>query len=209
MFFFYYSFVVLPVSEATSISFSVPLFVSVFAYFLLKEKPSRLSWAAIIFGFLGVIVVMNPSISAFDANTVYPIVSSVFCALALLCLRFLGGRESSLTTSFYYSLFSSLILLPFLPFIWVKPTYFDLFLLCLLGVGGAIEQILATQSFKYAPASFLSPISYTAIIWNSVFAYFIWNEIPAIRTYVGVFIILSSTCYLINHNIKDNKQNIL
>ena len=70
-------------------------------------------------------------------------------------------------------------------------------MLVLIGVGGGVEQLLATSAFQHAPAALVSPISYTAIIWASIFGYFIWGDIPQIHTYLGAIFIIISTLFIL------------
>lgn len=209
MVFYFYSLSLLPLAEATAISFSAPLFVIMLSNLILGESISSLNRLLIFIGFLGVVIIIKPvGHCVFQFSSLIAILASFLCASALICLRYLGKRESSVTTSFYYSLFTTIAIIPLLLPIWITPSGCDLFFLCLLGIGGGIEQLLATLSFKYAPAALVSPVSYSSIVWASIFGYIFWNEIIDVTTVTGSAIIIFSTWKAVSINLQQKEKKI-
>lgn len=202
MYLFYVALSRLPITDVTAILFSVPLFVILFSSILLKEIVGFKCWSYFFVGLIGALIVARSSTSVFQLNSVLGLLSAIFTALALITIRYIGRYENSITTTFYYTLITSVSLLPILPVQWIFPNVYDLLLLILLGIGDCLGQLLTTQSYRDAPSYLLAPLGYTSLIWTVFFGFIIWSEMPRITTFVGIFLIIASTLYIISYQNK-------
>jgi drug/metabolite transporter (DMT)-like permease len=202
MYLFYAALAKLPITDVTAILFSVPLFVILFSSILLKEIVGFKCWSYFFVGLIGALIVARSSASIFQLNSVFGLLSAIFTALALITVRYIGRYENSITTTFYYTLITSVSLLPVLPVQWISPSVYDLLLLILLGIGDCLGQLLMTQSYRDAPSYLLAPLGYTSLIWTVFFGFLIWSEMPRITTFVGIFLIIASTLYIISYQNK-------
>lgn len=186
----------LPVADAAAIEYAGPLFITVLATLLLGEIVGVRHWIAISVGFVGVLLIIRPGFNTFHHGILFALGNAFFYALGSLLVRQLSRTENSITIVFYSCLVAATASAALLPFFWVVPTLKDLGLLCLMGMLGMSAQYLVTQSFRYAPASTVSPFTYSGLIWAILFGFLIWSELPDMLDLAGVFTILISGLYL-------------
>lgn len=206
MFFLFYSYQVLPLSDAIALGLSGPIFVTVLSVPILREQVGWRRWSAVIAGFIGVVIMTRPGPGVFDIDAVWPLLGAVFYAFAMISIRRLGSREPSSSIVFYFSAFSvlaSLITIPFGRFgggfQWVMPQHFwscvELFAIGLLG---GTAQILLTNAYQRARASVVSPFDYTALVYGFVLAWIFFLEVPDAFLIVGGLIVVASGVYIIH-----------
>lgn len=192
----------LPLSNATILFMTAALITPAIAFFVLKENIGIKRWSAILIGFIGVIIVANPS--AIDANTRYMIGVALALAGAIgysiihILLRQMK-EEKSFTVTLYFLLSGTVMFGIAMPFISVPvETTTQIIAILIVGISGALAQLFLTMAFKYAPASSIAPFNMTGLLFASIFDAFIWNYIPGIPVFTGAFIIISSTLYIIH-----------
>ena len=191
------SFHLLPVPDAATIGFSAPIFVAALAGPLLRETVGFRCWVAVVIGFLGVLLIVRPSPEFLRLGVIFAVGDALFYALGSLLVRRLSRSEQSVTIVFYCCLAATLVSALALPFFWVAPAPADLLLLSLLGVLGAVAQYLATQAFRYAPASVVAPATYSGLVWALLFGYLIWGELPDPVGFLGAGLIVLAGIYVL------------
>ncbi|MDR2429838.1 MAG: DMT family transporter [Puniceicoccales bacterium] len=195
--FAYISLGFLPLTELTTIYFASPLVVSLLAGPFLGEKTGPRRIAAVIVGFIGVLIVLRPSSSAVNAITLVPLVGAVLNALYNIATRKLAGEDAPETTMFYTGMVGMALLLPVLPFVWTAPAAaLDWALLGALGTVGALAHWLLILAHKNAPASMLAPFCYTQLLGALVISDLFFDEVPDAWTLAGSAIIISSGLYV-------------
>ena len=209
MYFFYTALSKLPIADVTATLFSVPLFVIIFSSILLKEIVDLKCWSFVLVGLIGALMVVHSSSSVFQLSSVFALLSAIFTALALITIRYIGRYENSITTTFFYTLITSVALFPILPLHWISPGGYELLLLILLGIGDCLGQLLMTQSYRDAPSYLVAPLGYTSLIWTVFFGYVIWSEMPKITSFIGIFLIIVSTLYIIGYQTKKADKALL
>ena len=87
------------------------------------------------------------------------------------------------------------MLLSFLSFYqnWILPSLLDLFLLSLIGILGGLANLWLSQSYKFSEVSLVTPLKYLALIFAIIFGYFIWDEIPTLKTLLGAALVILSS----------------
>lgn len=211
-YFFFTSLSILPLAEATIILFFAPLITVLLSPFLLKEKVTDSSLLAVIIGFIGMIIVVNPSnILNFEnidivwfKGIIYGLIGALFYSLYQIGTRVLAPVESSLT-SLFFSCFAGLIgtsIMILLDYdlssslkVWISPTLYEWFLLLTVGFLGALGQFLILGAYSKSKAITLAPVSYTHIIWATIFGYIIFNSLPNFQTLLGGFLIVGAGVY--------------
>ena len=211
-YFFFTSLSILTLAEATIILFFSPLITVVLSPFLLKEKVTESSWLAVIIGFIGMIIVINPTniINYEDMNfiwfkgIIYGIAGALFYSLYQIGTRVLAPVESPLT-SLIFSCLAGLIgttILILLDYdlssslkVWKSPNFYEWSLLAIVGFFGALGQFLILGAYSKAKAITLAPISYTHIIWATIFGYIIFDSLPSLQTLLGGILIVCSGVY--------------
>lgn len=195
--------ILLPMAEATTINLSVPIFAVIFAAVLLGEQTGWQRWSAVIVGFIGVLVVLDP-ISGFSGGfggdhglgTMIAIAGAVMTALITIAVRDLGRTESAATIVFWFSLVSMIPLGLALPFVSVPHSTYEWLLLFTLGFLGAVAQLSLTGALRLAPVAVVIPMDYTALLWAILCGWWFFGTLPAETTWVGAPLIVASGLFI-------------
>mgnify|MGYP001184021793 FL=1 len=198
---FFYSLHRIPVADVTVISMAVPIFSSILAIIFLKEIIGWRRWTAIIFGFLGVIIAVDPSTDIKMASII-AVIATFMWSTTIIFLRILGKTENPVKTVFYFMLISMICTSFFQPFYWKEPSLKILLLFVGLGTCAFATQILMTYALQKAQASIVSPFNYTGILWAILFDSLIWNVSPFFNTLIGGIIITISGIYIFHRETK-------
>jgi drug/metabolite transporter (DMT)-like permease len=188
----------LPLTEATAISFAAPLFMTALSALVLKEKVGRHRWGAVAVGFVGVLIMVRPSPTEFaNVGVLFGLAGALGAAGAMIAIREIGRTEPGPTIVFYFTLAGMLVGLASLPFGWVAPQPFTLAVLVVMGLLGGVGQLLLTQALKVAPVAAVAPFDYTQLLWASIFGFLIWGELPRPVTVAGALVVASSGVYIL------------
>ena len=191
----------LPLATVVSISFAAPIFTTIFSIFLLHEKVGIYRWLAVIIGFIGILVITEPGISSLNIYYIFPIIFCLGLSYVAITIRQLSTTEPVWLISFYFSL--SIMLLSFLtiPQGWIMPSFNHLMLLSLVGIFGGVANLWLSQSYKYSEVSLVTPLKYLALVFAIFFGYFIWGEVPTIKTLIGACLVIISTLIIFRREI--------
>ena len=183
----------LPLADVVSLTFGGPIFVTIASIFFLSEKVGIKRWSAVFLGFVGMLLIVQPAFIDVNYYYVTPIVFCIFFACVAISVRSLSKTEPNYRIALYFSLLSMIVGLLTLPFGWVMPNKFELFLLIFTGLVGSVANILLTVSLRYAEASLVTPTKYLNLVFAILLGYFIWSEIPKLLTLVGAGLIIISS----------------
>ena len=196
----------LPLATVVSISFAAPIFTTIFSIFLLSEKVGVFRWLAVIIGFVGILIITEPGFSSFNIYFIYPIIFCLGLSYVAIAIRQLSTTEPVWLISLYFSITITLASLFTLPYGWVMPNFSDLTLLILIGVFGGLANLWLGQSYKLAEVSLVSPLKYLALVFAIGFGYFIWDEIPSLKTLFGAALVIISSIIIFRREIYLKKQ---
>ena len=183
----------IPLADVVSLTFGGPIFVTLGSIFFLSEKVGIRRWLAVLIGFFGMLLIVKPAYEELNIYYIFPIIFCIFFACVALSIRSLSSTEPNYRIALYFSLFSMIVGLFTLPFGWVMPNKFELFLLIFTGLVGSVANILLTVSLRYAEASLVTPTKYLNLVFAILLGYFIWSEIPKLLTLVGAGLIIISS----------------
>ena len=195
----------LPLATVVSISFAAPIFTTILSIFLLSERVGLFRWLAVIIGFVGILVITEPGISELNIYYIFPIIFCLGLSYVAITIRQLSTTEPVWLISFYFSL--SIMILSFLtiPSGWVYPSFTDFVLLSFVGIFGGVANLWLSQSYKYSEVSLVTPLKYLALVFAIIFGYFIWGEVPTIKTLVGALLVIISTLIIFRREIYKKK----
>ena len=184
----------LPLADVISLTFGGPIFVTVASIFFLSEKVGIKRWSAVIIGFIGMLLIIQPAFVELNFYYISPIIFCIFFACVAISVRSLSKTEPNYTIAFYFTFLCTVLGLCSLFFVeWVMPSLIDALILIIMGICGSVANLLLTQSYRLAETSLVTPIKYLSLVFAILFGFFIWNEIPKILTLIGaVLVILSS-----------------
>ena len=183
----------LPLATVVSITFAAPIFTTIFSIFLLKEKVGLYRWLAVLVGFVGIIVITEPGFSSLNFYYIYPIIFCLGLSYVAIAIRKLSTTEPVWLISFFFSFSIAILGLLSLFQGWVMPNFFDLFLLSMVGILGGLANLWLSQSYKYSEVSLVTPLKYLALVFAIIFGYFIWSEVPTLKTLIGALLVILSS----------------
>lgn len=187
----------LELADAIAIAFAAPLFITAMSGPILGEKVGWRRWTAVVVGFVGVIVALEPGRHGISWGAVLALIAAVTYAMGQLWLRPLAGREKGHNIIFYSTLFSGLAVLGPAIAEWKWPvTAFDWMLFLVQGSCSTLGQLSMVRAFRVGEASLLAPFEYTALIWAGLFGYIFWGDIPTLQVLFGAFIIIGASLYI-------------
>ena len=193
----------LPMAEATTINLSVPIFAVIFAALFLGEPTGWQRWSAVLIGFLGVLLVLNPTTliaQGFTGHhglgTLIALGGAVMTALITIQVRDLARTESPMTIVFWFSLISMLPLGLALPFVMTAHGAGEWALLIGLGLLGAVVQLSLTGALRLAPVAVVTPMDYSSLLWSIACGWFFFGTLPAETTWVGAPLIVASGLFI-------------
>ncbi len=186
----------LPISQAISLSYSTPLFVTIAAVLWLGETVRMRRWAAVIIGFIGVLIIVRPGSTNFTPGTLVAVGAAVLSSLVAIQIKQLTRVDSADTVVFYtYVFWVPLSLVPAL-FVWVWPTGLAWVWLVATGVLGTLGQLLWTRALRLGEVSALTPISFMQLPLVSLLGWLLFNEALDRWTVIGAGIILGANAYI-------------
>ena len=195
----------LPLATVVSISFAAPIFTTIFSIFLLNEKVGTFRWLAVIVGFVGILIIAEPGISELNIYYVFPLIFCLGLSYVAISIRQLSTTEPVWLISFYFSLSITLLSFFTIPYGWVLPSLNHFILLSFIGIFGGVANLWLSQSYKYSEVSLVTPLKYLALVFAIIFGYFIWDEVPSIKTLVGAFLVIISTLIIFRREIYKKK----
>ena len=195
----------LPLATVVSISFAAPIFTTIFSIFLLSEKVGIFRWLAVIIGFLGILIITEPGITELNIYYIFPIIFCLGLSYVAITIRQLSSTEPVWLISFYFSLSITLLSFFTIPQGWVMPSFNHLILLSLVGIFGGVANLWLSQSYKYSEVSLVTPLKYLALVFAIIFGYFIWEEVPTLKTLIGASLVIISSFIIFRRELMLNK----
>jgi drug/metabolite transporter (DMT)-like permease len=192
----------IPLAQATSISFSQVLFVTVAAVLILKERVDTARRVATIIGFLGVLIMLNPSGDGLNIWALMSLGGAIFGAGITISVRILGTSERTETILIYQGLVLMVVLAwPAWAF-WVWPTAEQWFWLVLLSLFGTAGQWLITKAYQVGEAAALAPLDFSRLILSVFTGFVFFAEVPSLTTLAGAAIVIGATLYTMRRNAR-------
>lgn len=181
----------LPLASLYTLSYTTPLFMTILAIPFLGEKVGLYRSLAVIIGFVGVFVILQPGTETFQVNGLYAVASGFFTAISVIIGKRLCAHDSNTLLAFTYTAAGLLGSLVVLPFVWVTPDLEVLLLFLATGILGGIAQFGFIHAFRITPVSTLAPFDYCGLIVAAFVGYVLWKDIPSSYTIAGAFLIVS------------------
>jgi len=189
----------LPLATAVTLGFTRILFLVPLAMLLLGEKPGFLRIFLILLGFLGVIIMIDPSndnnITYFSASLA--LLGAFLVSCVKLSVKSLSSSESTLTIQFYYGIISTTALIIPCYLFWTNLNYFQILLMFFAAIVGTIAQMLTIWGLKLGATTVVMPADYTRLIFAGIYGFILFNEIPYLNEIIGSFVIIITTMVIL------------
>ena len=188
----------LPLADATVIFFSSTFVLTAASALFLKERVGIHRWTAVVVGFGGVLIAMNPR-GGGDLQAYL----LVLAATAIYAMIFVSGKHLSRNDSVISLVFSLQFGMGFmatlaLPWVWVPISLLELGQLAVLSVIALFAHYLFAAAFARAEVSALAPFEYTALLWSTGIGYLVWQDIPTSEVWIGAAIIMACGLYVVH-----------
>ena len=203
--FFFAALKSLPMAEAISIFFMQPLILTLLSALLLGEQLRFRRLGAILVGFMGTLIILQPSFLVFGWAATLPMASALMMALYMIVTRHLSAHVGAVQMQFLGSVTSMVVLAALLAIVgWSELDGGGMTALSMtqiswvigMGIIATSAHMLMVLSTKYAPANLLAPFQYLEIIGASTLGFLVFGDVPADSTFAGVAIIIASGLYL-------------
>lgn len=191
-----FAFSLMPLAGAVAINFSAPLFAALVSIIWLKEPAGFARGAALVIGFVGVLIVTNPGSNSLTLGALFALTNAVMYGTVTVAVRGMTRTESANTLVIWQlavlAFFHSFLLL----FGWRSPSAIDAAMLFGTGFTNAIGQWFWTKALQLAPAPAVTPFYYLMLVWALMFGFFIWGDIPSASLLVGSAIVAMTGLFL-------------
>ncbi|WP_141501087.1 DMT family transporter [Paenibacillus luteus] len=188
---FFYTLSKMPLSDASILAQTSPVFVILLSGLILKERISGSAGWLLALTFIGAICLVNPiQYSSFSLIALVGLLGALCSAAASISIRYLSKSHPSYEIVFYFVATSMLIAIPFMWHSFVIPSWVDITYLFAIGVVSLLGQIFLTKAFTHENAVVVQMISYSGLLMNVLFGLWFWREIPDVITFIGGFLII-------------------
>lgn len=196
----------LVLSDAEMLNKLSPFILIIFCAIFLKEKALKFQIVAILVAFIGALFIIQPQFSVAILPYIVGVIGAVFAAGAYTLLRVLGNKEKYYTVVFYFSFFTTLVLLPFTIFLYEPMSWQQWVLLLLAGACATVGQFGITLAYKFAPANEISIFFYSTVVYSALLSIVLFGQIPTLLSVIGYVIIFGASFYMFLKNNRMDKQ---
>jgi drug/metabolite transporter (DMT)-like permease len=185
--------ILLPLAEATVLGFTTPLFAVVIAATVMREHIGPYRWIAVALGFLGVLVLAQPTGAPISPlGTVLGLTAAFLIAVINYQIRDLGRTEEPITVAFYFAAFGTPMAALALPFFVTPHTTEQWLVLIAIGTFGTAGQLLLAASLRFGAVASVIVMDYTMLIWATLYGWAIWDRLPSPGTWLGAPLIVAA-----------------
>jgi drug/metabolite transporter (DMT)-like permease len=196
MLMFFYALSVVEVARATALAFSAPVFAGILSVVFLGERFRLHRWAAIVAGFIGMLVILRPGIIPLELGPVLVVVSSLLWATVMIIIKIMSRTESSLAIVAYMNIFLAVYSIVPALFVWQWPSAEGWVLMVALGITGTLGQLGLSQALAETEPTVVMPFDYLRLIWVAGLGFWVFGEIPDLYVWIGGTIIFASGFYI-------------
>ncbi len=202
----FYALTRLSLADATAITFTTPLFLTVLAALVLHERVRWRRWSATALGFVGVLIMLRPGEGVLEAAALVALLGASCIATVRLVIKRLTLHDGPLTIIVWFGLISTAVSAVPAALVWRTPTLVELALLVLLGCLASLTQVFLIRGYAIGEASALAPFEYFRLPFAMLYGFLLFAELPDRYTLLGASIIVASTLYIARREQLRNRQ---
>lgn len=210
MCFMFSTVLLLPLAEATTMQFTLPIFATILGALILREPTGWHRWGAVVAGFAGVLIVTQPgSGHVASLGIVTGLLAGLLSAGVSILLRQIGRTESASTIVFWFSALSIPPLGIAFALFWQPHPLSTWLLLVAVGLTGGAAQLCMTAALRAGPVSLVVPMDYTGLIWAALYGWLLFGTLPDAATWLGAPVIVASGLYIVwrEHRLRREKTD--
>ena len=209
MFAGFFAITLIPLAQATAISFTTPIFITILAVFLFGEVIKVRRVVAIFVGFIGMLIIVQPGAGGISLGVILAFIGAFFHSINLLIVKKLTAKESA--NAIVVWMVIMLVPISIVPaiFVWEWPSALTWLYLWCLAFCGTLGHSFFTRAYSLADITSLQPFQFIKLPMIAFLAWVIFSELPGYWTWLGGMIIFSSTVYITRREVKINKSKIV
>jgi len=212
---FYISLTIMPLATATALFFVTPFLITIFAKFILKDEIGPRRWLAVIIGFIGIYIILDPNFDNFNYLSLTPILCAFCYSLSMIIIKKTSDKDDVYSQMFQFYIGASIISILFYFFIgdgrydtidnpaaqfifreWFVNLEFSLIYMILLGFTAAAAFVLVFSAYRVASPAVVSPFEYSILLWSTLSGWLFFDEVPATNTFIGMILIVFGGVYI-------------
>jgi drug/metabolite transporter (DMT)-like permease len=205
----------MPLATATALFFVTPFLITIFAKFILKDQIGPRRWIAVVVGFIGIYIILNPDFDDFDYLSLTPILCAFCYSLSMIIIKKTSEKDDVYSQMFQFYIGATIISIIFYFFIgdgqyntidnpaaqfifreWFSNLEFTLIYMIVLGFTAAGAFLFVFSAYRVASPAVVSPFEYSILIWSTLSGWIFFNEIPRANTFIGMFLIVIGGIYI-------------
>ena len=224
--FYYIGLAYLPYAVTTALFFTTPFFITILSKIFLKENIGLIRLLTIIFGFIGVVIIANPTFDSFNIFMIFPILCAFGYSASMIIIKITSDKDSVYSQTFHVYL-ATLLFAPLVTYIgssfdassadnqvlnfvfrsWELNLYTQYFLIFVVGVCVVAGFLLIFNAYRVVKPFVIAPFEYTILLWSIFYGWLIWDEKVTIQSWVGMAMIVAAGIYLF-YRERVNEQEI-
>ncbi len=198
----------IPFEQYKAMNFLSPIIVVLLSFLIFREKIYQYRILALIFGFLGTLIIIRPGYVEFNIGTIMVLVSLTFWSFIIILSKYVSKDDSPITMVSYQYTLMTFFALPLAIYFWETPSVYSILYVFIGAISGTILHLCLGLAYKYADLSVTQPIWFSGLIFGSGFGYFVFKEIPDLWTWIGGIVVFSSVLIITyNERSKEEKKN--
>ncbi|MAV87682.1 MAG: hypothetical protein CMM67_05480 [Rhodospirillaceae bacterium] len=201
---YYWAINYINIADATAMIFIAPIIVTALSPWILDEPLGIRRTTAVIIGFIGVLIILRPTMEGDRIGYFIALASGIFLGAFYIANRKLSGSTPVLSSAFYTSFFGLIFLIPFLSLYWVKPDLSDTAIFLGFTSLATLGQVLMVAAFSFAPANIIAPFQYSQMIGATLISYFLFGALPDQWGWVGISVVIGAGLYIAIREAKIN-----
>jgi len=205
----------MPLATATALFFVSPFLITIFAKIFLKDQVGSRRWTAVIVGFFGVYIILNPNFDNFNYLNLTPILCAFCYALSMIIIKKTSDKDDVYQQMFQFYIGALIISGIFYFFIgdgqyntinnpvaqfifreWFSNLEFSLIYMIVLGFTASAAFLFVFSAYRIASPAVVSPFEYSILVWSSLSGWLFFDEVPGLRTILGMFLIVVGGIYI-------------
>lgn len=223
---FYVALANLSFAITTALFFTSPFFITVLSRIFLKEKIGLYRWATVGFGFIGVIIIINPSVDNINYYMLMPIICALCYSSSMIIIKLTSDKDSVYSQTFHFYL-TAIILCPIVALVgeifnlntinnralefmfrpWNFSLNISLLFSLLIGVTAAVAFVLTISAYRLGKPFIVAPFEYILLVWAIIYGWLFWDEVVSLRSWIGIIMIVTGGIYIF-YREKINDQNL-
>jgi len=198
----------LPLADATAIFFAKSFFVTIFAMLILGETVGVYRWGAVLIGFIGVLIMLQPGTAEFSVYSLASLVGAAGAAAVMIVLRILSQSDSADTILTWSSLGIGLVMTVPGIYFWQWPSTQEWLLIGGLAVSSYFGQRFNIFAYKHGEASLLASLDYVRLLWATLLGFLVFGHLPGAPTWIGASIVITAAIFTIYRAARRKRQTL-